>query len=149
MRSVIAPSLLLVVGLLLPSVSQSTSLGGATPQAQTEAEQKATARAATPSYQLSDTGLLAVTRRARCWRPPETARLNLREGPGGGGFQPNELVNCDYFHEPRSGTSPKFSCALAGGDVVKVRYGASNGEVEGSVLATRLLWALGFAADRV
>src|SRR5262249_3092292 len=35
------------------------------------------------------------------------------------------------------------------GDVVKVRYGPHNGEVQGSVLATRLLWALGFAADRV
>jgi hypothetical protein len=33
--------------------------------------------------------------------------------------------------------------------VIKVRYGANNGEVEGQVLATRLLWALGFAADRV
>ena len=36
---------------------------------------------------------------------------------------------------------------LADGEVVKVRYGADNGEVEGSVLATRLLWALGFGAD--
>src|SRR5262245_29813129 len=149
MRSVIAPSLLLVVGLLLPSVTQSTSLGGATPQAQPEAEQKANARAATPSDQLTESGRLAFIRRAQVWRPTDIAKMNLREGPGGGGFQPNELVNCDYFHEPRSGTSPKFSCALAGGDVVKVRYGASNGEVEGSVLATRLLWALGFAADRV
>jgi hypothetical protein len=76
--------------------------------------------------------------------------MNLREGPGdAGGFRPNELVTCDYVEEPRNGTSPKFSCALANGDVVKVRYGARNGEVEGSVLATRLLWALGFAADRV
>jgi hypothetical protein len=32
---------------------------------------------------------------------------------------------------------------------VKVRFGRHNGEVEGSVLATRLLWALGFGADRV
>jgi hypothetical protein len=47
-----------------------------------------------------------------------------------------------------SGTSRKFRCAI-GDDVVKVRYGATNGEVEGAVLATRLLWALGFVADRV
>jgi len=34
-------------------------------------------------------------------------------------------------------------------DVVKVKYGRENGEVYGEVLATRLLWALGFGADRI
>jgi hypothetical protein len=32
---------------------------------------------------------------------------------------------------------------------VKVKYGAENGEVYGELLATRLLWALGFGADRM
>src|SRR5262249_52920496 len=49
----------------------------------------------------------------------------------------------------KHGSSQKFHCALAAGDVVKGRDGGHNGEVEGSIIATRLLWALGFAADRV
>ena len=32
---------------------------------------------------------------------------------------------------------------------VKVKFGGNNGEVYGEVLATRLLWALGFGADRM
>jgi hypothetical protein len=76
--------------------------------------------------------------------------MDLRTGPDGiGAFQPNELVTCDYTPRPMHGSSRKFYCALGDGDVVKVRYGADNEEVQGSVLATRLLWALGFVADRV
>jgi hypothetical protein len=76
--------------------------------------------------------------------------MNLRLGPAGpGAFQPDELVTCKYVQARMHGSTPKFHCAISEGDVVKVRYGARNGEVEGSVLATRLLWALGFPADRV
>lgn len=76
--------------------------------------------------------------------------MDLRIGPGGvGAFQPNELVTCDYTRRELHGSSRKFSCALPDGDVLKVRYGTGNREVQGSVLATRLLWALGFVADRV
>jgi hypothetical protein len=50
---------------------------------------------------------------------------------------------------PKHGSTQKFHCALTDGEVVKVRYGARNSEVAGSVIATRLLWALGFAANRV
>ena len=32
---------------------------------------------------------------------------------------------------------------------MKVKFGGGNGEVFGEVLATRLLWALGFSADRM
>jgi hypothetical protein len=48
-----------------------------------------------------------------------------------------------------TGTTPKFTCRLADGDEVKVKYGGNNGEVYGELLATRLLWALGFGADRM
>jgi hypothetical protein len=93
---------------------------------------------------------LALIRRAQVWRPTDVANMDLRIGPGGiGAFQPNELVTCDYTPRPPHGSSRKFYCALPDGDVVKVRYGADNEEVQGSVLATRLLWALGFVADRV
>ena len=106
--------------------------------------------AAAERDQLTESGRLAFVERAQVWTATDIPRMNLREGPGGAGaFRPDELVTCDYVAGPRSGTTPKFSCALADGDVVKVRYGAHNHEVVGSVLATRLLWALGFAADRV
>jgi hypothetical protein len=76
--------------------------------------------------------------------------MDLRAGPPGrGAFAPDELVTCTCVQTQLPGTSPKFKCAVAEGDVVKVRYGAKNGKVEASVVATRLLWALGFGADRV
>jgi hypothetical protein len=48
-----------------------------------------------------------------------------------------------------SGKSPKFACKIEPDDEVKVKYGGGNGEVYGEVAATRLLWALGFGADRM
>ena len=76
--------------------------------------------------------------------------MDLRAGPkGADAFPPNQAVTCDYTEAPRHGATRKFHCALPDGDVIKVRYGANNGEVQASVLATRLLWALGFQADRV
>jgi len=66
-----------------------------------------------------------------------------------GAFGPDELVECDFVKSKPTGSSKKFNCKLRDGDVVKVRYGNDNGEVEGSVLGTRLLWALGFGADAV
>jgi len=92
----------------------------------------------------------ALIRRAQLWAPTEIANMDLRIGPDGvGAFQPNQLVTCDYTPRSLHGSSRKFSCALPDGDVVKVRYGAHNREVQGSILATRLLWALGFVANRV
>ena len=99
---------------------------------------------------LTKSSRLAFIQKAQVWRPTDIPGMNLREGPrGAGSFRPNELVTCDYVERPKSGTTPKFHCALADGEIVKVRYGAHNGEIVGSVIATRLLWALGFAADRV
>ena len=149
MARFVTTSFVLVLGFLLPVVSQSTNRVAAMPQAGPNTAQKNGA-AATPPDQLTESGRLDFIRRAQVWMATDVPNMNLREGPGGAGrFQPNELVTCDYVDEPRQGTSPKFSCALDGGDVVKVRYGTHNSEVQGSVLGTRLLWALGFAADRV
>jgi len=47
-----------------------------------------------------------------------------------------------------TGGSPKFTCALSERDEVKIKYGADNQEVYGEVAGSRLLWALGFGADR-
>jgi hypothetical protein len=93
---------------------------------------------------------VAFFRTAQVWTPTDIPAMDLKAGPtGSDAFQPNEIVTCDYVPATLSGKSRKFDCKLADGDVVKVRYGKDNGEVEGSVLATRLLWALGFGADRM
>ena len=74
--------------------------------------------------------------------------MDLRAGPAGhGAFAPEQPVACDYVERKLEGTSPKFDCALTKDDVVKVKYGADNGEVYGSVVASRLFWALGFGVD--
>ena len=99
---------------------------------------------------LSRDARIAFIRRAQVWSPTNIPSMDIRTGPGGAGaFQPNELVTCDYTDARLHGGTRKFHCRLPNGDIVKVRYGTSNGEVLASVLATRLLWALGFAADRV
>jgi hypothetical protein len=93
---------------------------------------------------------LAFIRKAQIWAPTKVSKMNLRAGPQGtGSFQPNEAVTCDYVDKKLPGTTQKFDCAIRKGDVVKVRYGDENGKVEGAVLASRLLWALGFGADRL
>ena len=99
---------------------------------------------------LTKEARVAFIRKARVWSSTDVSTMNLRDGPGGSGaFHPNELVTCDYVERKMPGSTAKFYCAVQPDDIVKVRYGRSNGEVQGSVLATRLLWALGFAADRV
>jgi hypothetical protein len=90
----------------------------------------------------------AVLARAQVWRPVEVRKLNLLEGPRGpGSFIRNATVTCDYVDKKLAGLSPKFACRLPNGDELKVKYGGTNGEVYGELLATRLLWALGFGAD--
>lgn len=99
---------------------------------------------------LDDSARQDFIRRAQVWTATDIPSIDMKAGPSGAGaFQPNQIVTCDYVEKKLSGSSPKFSCAVAKGDAVKVRYGADNEEVQGSTLATRLLWALGFEADRV
>jgi hypothetical protein len=90
----------------------------------------------------------AVLARAQVWRPVNVLAANLMKGPSGdGSFALYATVTCDYFEKKLSGLSPKFPCRLPDGDEMKVKYGGDNGEVYGELLATRLLWALGFGAD--
>jgi hypothetical protein len=93
---------------------------------------------------------LAFIQKAQIWAPTKVSEMDLRAGPQGpGSFAPNEAVGCDYVEKTLPGTTQKFDCAISKGDIVKVRYGDENGKVEGAVLASRLLWALGFGADRL
>src|SRR5258707_1178968 len=99
---------------------------------------------------LSKEARLAFIRRAQVWKPTDIPDKDLRVGPGGvEAFQPNEHVACTYVEVPKHGATRKLNCRPPSGEVVKVRYGAHNAEVQASVVATRLLWALGFKADRV
>jgi len=90
-----------------------------------------------------------LLRRATVWRPTRIAEMDLFRGPQGkDGFDPDQQVTCDYVtpDKPLTGHTPKFLCDLGGGDVAKVKY--NSGEVYAEVAASRLLWALGFGADR-
>jgi hypothetical protein len=92
----------------------------------------------------------AVISRARVWAPTEISSLNLFTGPDEpGAFKFGETVTCKYFQKQMSGRSPKFACMTESGEELKVKYGGANGEVYGEVMTSRLLWALGFPADRM
>jgi hypothetical protein len=92
----------------------------------------------------------SVLQRSRVWSPTTIAAMDLKKGPSGpGAFAFHETVTCKYLDKKLSGNSPKFACVIGEDDEVKVKFGGNNGEVYGEVLATRLLWALGFPADRM
>jgi len=87
-------------------------------------------------------------RRASVWSPTDIPSLDLKAGPKAeGGFAFDEWVTCQYKERKHTGASPKFACETSPGHELKVKYGPRNAEVFGEVLATRLFWALGFAAD--
>ncbi len=102
----------------------------------------------TSHHVLASDERTAFFRTAQIWTPRTIRELDLRQGPPAkDAFAPDALVECEFVESKPSGSSKKFNCKLENGDVVKVRYGDHNGEVFGSVLSTRLLWALGFGAD--
>ena len=90
-----------------------------------------------------------MIRRARIWTPTDVAAMDVRLGPQAARqILPGATVNCSYRPRRYShGHSPKFECVLPGGDAVKVKYGRRDPEVYAEVIATRLLWALGFGAN--
>src|SRR5688572_27791095 len=59
-----------------------------------------------------------------------------------------DFLSCTFLSTPPTGTTPKFDCLLANGETIKVKYGR-NPEIHSEVATTRLLTALGFAADQV
>jgi hypothetical protein len=63
-------------------------------------------------------------------------------------FDPETPVRCRYVPKATTGTTTKFDCELDDGSVIKVKYGGLP-EPKTEVAATRLLAALGFAADHV
>ncbi len=98
---------------------------------------------------LTKEARIAFIRKAQVWLPTNVSGMDLRAGPQGpDALAPDQTVNCDYVETKLAGSSRKFDCTIREGDVAKVKYGKTNGEVQGQVLASRLLWALGFGADR-
>ena len=96
--------------------------------------------------------------RSQVWSPTDVASTDIRSGPNDNrAFPFQATVTCDYIPKRLAGGSPKFACVV-GDDELKVKYsdppsgyiaGKSNAEVFGEVATTRLLWALGFGADRM
>ena len=77
----------------------------------------------------------SLVARAKVWLPSDVASKDLFRGPQGDGFfEPGQTIECDYLDKKMSGLSPKFSCKLANGDELKVKYGGDNGEVYAEVI---------------
>ena len=92
----------------------------------------------------------AVIARAKVWSPTDVAAMDIKAGASDPrGFPFHAAVTCDYLAKELSGRSPKYACVIDKKDEVKVKFGGTNAEVYAEVAATRLLWALGFAADRM
>jgi hypothetical protein len=103
-----------------------------------------------PATSLTPEARLASLRHAQLWEPTDIASKDLKAGPQGpGAFAAGETVTCQYVDRKLGGATPKFNCAITPEDEIKVKFGQRNGEVYGEVAATRLLWALGFGADRM
>jgi hypothetical protein len=104
----------------------------------------------TESPSRSEAARYKVIARAQVWTRTNVPAMIVRVGPRGpGAFAPGASVACTYVDKELEGKSPKFLCRIGNSDQVLVKYGRTNGEVFGEVLATRLLWALGFGAERV
>ena len=91
-------------------------------------------------------------RRARVWESSDVASKDLFAGPPGRlRMKAGDEVACDFVPKQMKGWTEKFTCRLADGTDVKVKYiGTSDyKEAYGEVLGTRLFWALGFYADRM
>jgi len=89
-------------------------------------------------------------RRARVWHQPAIpiSQFDFSANPPGG-FTLSDEVQCRFTVEKLSGLTPKFHCQVPDGRILKVKYGEQNGELPAEIAGTRLLRALGFAADDV
>ncbi|MCA2960171.1 MAG: hypothetical protein IOD12_07955 [Silvanigrellales bacterium] len=91
--------------------------------------------------------------RARVWTPTSISSVDVLRGPDGGrSWKLGETIKCTFQEpskdDPLGGRTEKFMCIDESGDDLKIKYGSGNGEVAAEIAASRLLWALGFAADR-
>ena len=86
---------------------------------------------------------------ARTWHATNPRAADFSKNPSDpSGLLSTGVVECRHLEKSAGGTSPKFDCVLADGEVVRVKYGLTK-EIHAEVAASRLLTALGFGADRV
>jgi hypothetical protein len=106
--------------------------------------------------------------RAQVWMPPAEpiAERDVLVGPAAEDeLTPGPVIRCRYSQPESlsSGITPKFFCEDEAGESLRIKYDETgkrvngapvgpvqqfNAEVYTEVAATRLLWVLGFAADR-
>jgi len=78
------------------------------------------------------------------WQAPDDTRRDLFYGPGGPGHQPDTHGTFTFVDEDLQGSHPKFEVVDGHGVHWKVKLGA---EARPETVATRLVWAAGYAAD--
>jgi hypothetical protein len=92
----------------------------------------------------------SIVARAQVRLAGDIAARDAKLGPDEpGAFALGATIHCTHLDKKLGGLSPKFACVTPEGDELKVKYGGTNGEVYAEVAATRLLWTLGFGADRM
>ena len=94
---------------------------------------------------------------ASVWADPgDISKKDMVKGPGKK-YAPGQNISCtfyDTYYKELQGTgkTAKFWCIEDGKDpeteAIKIKYGSGNGEIYGEVISSRLLWALGFYADK-
>ena len=105
---------------------------------------------AAPAGKVATETREAALASARVWAAPAVpvSQADLSTNPAGG-FSPDDVVSCRFNPKKVGGTTPKFNCDLPSGETIKIKYGEGNPELNAEVASTRLLSALGFAADRM
>ena len=81
--------------------------------------------------------------RAQVWRKPAVPIAQASLAP-----PPPSSLSCRFRITDLGGTAQKFDCTLDDGEQIRVKYGKTP-EIPSEVAASRLLRALGFAADEV
>lgn len=110
-----------------------------------EQPQKAAAPKPAKSKKVTDAERIDALTRATVWAAPDVpiAQARLHSDPK----QP-QSIECTFAVTDVGGTSPKFDCTLENGERIRVKYGRTP-EIPSEVAVSRLLHALGFAADDV
>jgi hypothetical protein len=101
-------------------------------------DRAAAARVVTPEARLE------AIARASVWREPA-------RDAGASRLPANAVIDdlsCRFVLKRLNGTTPKFNCVLDTGEEVRIKYG-KGAEIPAEAAATRLLRALGFAADEI
>jgi hypothetical protein len=78
------------------------------------------------------------------WQEPNGTRRDLFNGPGGPDHRPDPHDTFTFLEEDLEGSHPKFDVVDGHGVHWKVKLGA---EARPETVATRLVWAAGYAAD--